>query len=243
MKIGLLIVIPARSGSKGIADKNIKLLGGRPLLEWTVDSIRQAKIDNSLVILSTDSEKYAEIARRIGLTAPFLRPSQYANDSASAIQVAEHALSWFEFEYGYLPEQLMWLQPTSPFRSCASITQAVEMMENRQADSVIGSREIYRNLTSLFDTENGFLKPLNSNHKMHNNRQDIKPLLTPNGAMYLCKTSVLRDKKSFYGERTLPLIMDSIKGLDIDTPSDWAIAEAFIQHGLIATLESERYYG
>lgn len=235
MPIQTLIVIPARSGSKGIADKNIKLLAGKPLLVWTAQAIQRANLSNCLAILSTDSELYAKIGADAGLQVPFIRPAQCSNDDASALAVVDHALQWFEDEYHYLPEQVMWLQPTSPFRSSAIIEQALEMMTSQHADGVIGCKEIHRDLTTLFRSKEGFLTALCNDQAIQTRRQEVEPLLTPNGAMYLCKTSVLQEKKSFYSERTLPLAMDPIMSLDIDTLTDWAMAEAFVQ----AQLDSE----
>ncbi|TRW92994.1 cytidylyltransferase domain-containing protein [Candidatus Methylobacter oryzae] len=227
-----LIIVPARSGSKGIPDKNIKWLGDKPLIAWTARAIRKANPRNSLAILSTDSERYADVGQEAGLHVPFVRPAACSDDTASALAVIDHALQWFEAEYRYLPEQLMWLQPTSPFRSSAIIVQALAMMVQQQADGVIGCKEIHRDLTTLFKTRDGFLTAL-SEQQVQTRRQDVEPLLTPNGAMYLCKTSVLLQKRSFYAERTLPLVMDAIMSLDIDTPTDWAMAEALVAAGLV----------
>ncbi|MGZ4953836.1 MAG: acylneuraminate cytidylyltransferase family protein [Methylobacter sp.] len=232
MPIQTLIIVPARSGSKGIPEKNIKLLGEQPLLAWTAQAIQKANSDNCIAILSTDSERYAKVGREAGLHVPFIRPVECSSDTASALAVVNHALQWFEVEYGYSPEQVMWLQPTSPFRSSAIIGQALAMMAQRQTDGVVGCKEIHRDLTTLFWTQDGFLTAL-SEDRVQTRRQDIEPLLTPNGAMYLCKTSVLQQKQSFYSERTLPLAMDAVMSLDIDTPTDWAMAEALVTAGLI----------
>jgi N-acylneuraminate cytidylyltransferase/CMP-N,N'-diacetyllegionaminic acid synthase len=233
MSIKTLIIIPARSGSKGLPGKNIKLLGGKPLIAWTAQAIQKANLSNCLAILSTDSEQYAKVGRDLGLQVPFIRPIDCSNDQATALAVVEHALQWFESEYQYLPEQVMWLQPTSPFRSSAIIKQALELMKSEQADGVIGCKEIHRDLTTLFNSDNGFLKPLSEAKSIQTRRQEVEPLLTPNGAMYLCKTDVLQDKKSFYAERTVPLAMDAMMSLDIDTLTDWAMAEAFVKAKLV----------
>jgi len=232
MLIKTLIIVPARSGSKGIPDKNIRLLGDKPLLAWTARAIEKADPGNCVAVLSTDSERYADVGREAGLRVPFIRPADCANDTASALAVIDHALQWFEAEYNYVPEQVMWLQPTSPFRSPAIIEQALATMAQRQADGVVGCKEIHRDLTTLFRTREGFLIAL-SEERVQTRRQDVEPLLTPNGAMYLCKTSVLLEKQSFYSERTLPLVMDAIMSLDIDTPIDWAMAEALVNAGLV----------
>jgi len=232
MFIQTLIIVPARSGSKGLPDKNIKVLGDKPLLVWTARAIQKANPGNCVAVLSTDSERYADVSREAGLSVPFIRPVDCSDDTASALAVIDHALQWFLSEYNYLPEQVMWLQPTSPFRSSAIIEQALATMAQRQADGVIGCKEIHRDLTTLFRTRDGFLTAL-SEQRVQTRRQDVEPLLTPNGAMYLCKTSVLREKRSFYSERTLPLVMDAIMSLDIDTPTDWAMAEALVAAGLV----------
>ena len=228
-----LIIVPARSGSKGLPDKNIRLLAGKPLLAWTAEAILQANLPNSLAILSTDSPAYAEIAQQYGLNAPFLRPAACAGDSASALQVVEHALTWFQNTYAYLPEKTMWLQPTSPFRTAATIQQANDMMAEQQVDAVIGCMAIHRDLTTLFNTEGDFLRPLNKHKPTQTSRQQIEPLLTPNGAMYLCKTAHLLENQSFYPEKTVPMLMNALQSLDIDNELDWLMAEAFIKQGLI----------
>jgi N-acylneuraminate cytidylyltransferase/CMP-N,N'-diacetyllegionaminic acid synthase len=231
--IKTFIIVPARSGSKGLADKNIKPLAGKPLLQWTSDAIAQAGAQQSLAILSTDSPVYAELGRANGLLVPFLRPAACADDAATAVQVIEHALTWFQSEHAYLPEQTMWLQPTSPLRPAAIIAQALAMMAECQADAVIGCKEIPRDLTTLFRCEDGYLSALDKNRPTQTSRQQTQPLLTPNGAMYLCKSDYLLAHGSFYPPKTLPLQMNAVQSLDIDTAEDWAMAEAFINYGLV----------
>lgn len=231
-RIQTFIVVPARSGSKGIANKNVKPLAGSPLLSWTASAISEANLPHSLAILSTDSANYAELGEEHGLPAPFLRPSAFANDSASGLQVIEHALAWFHTEYGYRPERIMCLQPTSPLRSPAIISQASDLMSAQQVDAVIGCKEIHRDLTTLFRRDDGFLVPLDKQSPTQTSRQQSKPLLTPNGAMYLCKTDYLLTHRSFYPPKTVALVMNAIESLDIDTDEDWAMAEAFIKQGL-----------
>ncbi|WP_445366948.1 cytidylyltransferase domain-containing protein [Methylomonas sp. BW4-1] len=233
MKIRVLIVVPARSGSKGLMDKNVKLLDGRPLLAWTAESVVRAAVPDSLAILSTDSEHYAVLGRKEGLCVPFLRPSVYSGDSVAAFSVVEHAADWFIAVYGYRPELMMWLQPTSPFRSAAIIREAVAMVSDRQVDAVVGCKEIHRDLTTLFRLESGHMQPLDNQRPTQTSRQQSQPLLTPNGAMYLCKTDYLLEHKSFYPPKTVPLVMNAIQSLDIDTEEDWAIAEAYIKQGLV----------
>ncbi|OQW71589.1 MAG: N-acylneuraminate cytidylyltransferase [Proteobacteria bacterium ST_bin11] len=232
-RIDLLMVVPARGGSKGLPDKNIRFLDHKPLLSWTADAISIAGLPNSLALLSTDSERYAEIGRQYGLSVPFLRPADYATDHASSIQVLEHVLDWFHFQYGYFPSFTMLLQPTSPFREPAIIKQAVDMVRQGRADAVIGCKEIFRDLTTLFRCNDGFLRALDSSKPTQSGRQQSQALLTPNGAMYLCNTDYLLTHRSFYPPRTAPLIMNAVQSLDIDSEEDWLIAESFIKQGLV----------
>ncbi len=231
--LDLLMVVPARSGSKGLPDKNIRPLAGKPLLSWTAQTITDAALPKALAVLSTDSEHYAEIGRGSGLAVPFLRPACHATDAASSLQVVEHALDWFREHYAYLPAWVMLLQPTSPFRSPAILRQAVAVVDGGKADAVIGCKEIQRNLTTLFQMSNGFMQALDKRQPTQASRQQSPPLLTPNGAMYLCRTDFLLMHKSFYPPHTVPLVMNTIQSLDIDTEDDWAIAEAFIKQGLV----------
>lgn len=228
-----LIVIPARSGSKGLPDKNIKLLSGKPLLQWTAEAVAAAAPTRALTLLSTDSPLYAGLGRELGLSVPFLRPADCSGDGASALQVIEHALDWFQRKHAYLPELIMWLQPTSPLRSAHTISTALTMIDDQDCDSVIGCKEIPRDLTTLFQLRDGYLQALDSNRPTQITRQQSQPLLTPNGAMYLCKTELLLSLKSFYPPKTLPLIMNAVQSLDIDTTEDWAMAEAFINTALV----------
>ena len=106
-------------------------------------------------------------------------------------------------------------------------------MLSQQIDAVIGCMAIHRDLTTLFKTEAGFLRPLNKHKPTQTTRQQIEPLLTPNGAMYLCKTAYLLKNQSFYPEKTVPLHMNALQSLDIDNELDWLMAEAFIKQGLV----------
>lgn len=232
-KIETLIIIPARCGSKGLENKNIKPLAGKPLLAWTIECALRADVPGSLTIVSTDSPEYADIARQFGAETPFIRPQSFAEDHSSALDVIEHALTWFEQTSHVLPSRVMWLQPTSPLRSVANITDAVKLLQENRADSVIGCKAIERDLTALFTLQSGYLRALDSKPQTQTRRQDISALLTPNGAMYLARTELLRQRRSFYGDKTLPLLMNALQSIDIDTLLDWQIAEACIKQGLM----------
>jgi len=133
-----------------------------------------------------------------------------------------------------MPRQVMWLQPTSPFRSVDNIRVVMRMLIEKQADSVIACKAIERDLTALFKLNPaGYMQAIDSNKQTQTRRQDIDALLTPNGALYLAQTEMLLRRNSFYGDKTLPLVMNAVQSLDIDNEEDWAIAEAFIKQGLV----------
>ena len=230
----LLIVIPARGGSKGLPRKNALKLGDLPLLGWTAAAVRQAGLDNSQCLLSTDDPELAAIGADVGLDAPFLRPTELATDQAGAVDVALHALQWLGESRGVRAEYLLWLQPTSPFRPPESLVQALQLLqETPTLDAVIGIKPIYRSLGTLFGQDDGGqLEPLARQTEEITRRQDVRPLFTPNGALYLIRSAVLREQRSFFPPRSRGLVMDQIAGLDIDDPTDWAMAEALVAAGL-----------
>lgn len=230
----LLIVIPARGGSKGLPRKNALNLGDLPLLGWTAAAVRQAGLDNSQCLLSTDDPELAAIGTSVGLDAPFLRPTELATDQAGAVDVALHALNWLEQSRGVRAEYLLWLQPTSPFRPPTALAQALQLLhETTTLDAVIGIKPIYRSLGTLFgQADDGQLEPLARQTEEITRRQDVQPLFTPNGALYLIRSAVLQEQRRFFPPRSRGLVMDQIASLDIDDPTDWAMAEALVAAGL-----------
>src|SRR5688572_16813991 len=127
---GVLIVIPARGGWKGLSRKNARQLADLPRLGWTAEVVRAAGLAAALCVWSTDDPEIAAIGRSVGLGAPFLRPAELATDEATAESVAMHALDWVAAERGALPPAVMWLQPTSPFRTPSSLRSAVSMSQD-----------------------------------------------------------------------------------------------------------------
>jgi CMP-N,N'-diacetyllegionaminic acid synthase len=223
----LLIVVPARGGSKGLPRKNIRLLAGKPLIAWTADAIRNARLENAVAVLSTDDEEIAETGRRCGLDVPFIRPAELATDEASAESVALHALDWAKRHAG-VPEAVMLLQPTSPFRPPQAIVEADALLRtHRDSDGVMGVRSIHRTLRTLFRMDAaGRLEALAGDEALRARRQEIEPLYTPNGAMYVVRTAALEGGKGFFPLGCRAMVMDAVASLDVDDEKDWRIAEA-----------------
>jgi len=134
--MNILVVIPARGGSKGVPDKNIRLLSGKPLIAWTIEqAVNSKQIDR--VIVSTDSNKIAEVSREYGAETPFMRPDELANDTASTESAMEHALKWLKFNEDYHPDAIVLLQCTSPVRNTDAIDNAVKQFYKEKADSLL----------------------------------------------------------------------------------------------------------
>lgn len=224
----VLVVIPARGGSKGLPGKNIKPLGGLPLLGWTAEALRRSTLSEARCLLSTDDPAIAAAGRACGLEVPFLRPATLAGDTATSRDVVLHALDWLIAEHGERPEYVLLLQPTSPFRPPSAIDAAWAMLRGEPAPAaVVGVKPVRRSLASLFLADaHGRLKPLANDDSGGLRRQDAPGLLTPNGALYLLCSQTLREGGSFFPPATAALPMDAIASLDIDDATDWAMAEA-----------------
>ncbi len=229
----LLIVIPARGGSKGLSGKNARTLGHYPLLQWTSDAIALSGLENYHCVLSTEDKVIAAIGESIGLDIPFTRPEELATDTATAVDVACHALEWFSHERNFQADYLMLLQPTSPFRSPQVIHQAFTLLREEGTDAVIGTKPIQRNLSTLFYTdEQQNIIPLDEHAEHLTRRQEVRTLYTPNGAMYTIKSDILKTQKTFFPKNSKGIIMDQIQSHDIDDPVDWAIASAYVDANL-----------
>lgn len=230
---GLLAIVPARGGSKGLPGKNARTLGDLPLLGWTVEAVRASKIEHAAFILSTDDAELAAIGRAVGLEVPFLRPAELANDTASALAVVDHALDWFARERQLEFGAVAWLQPTSPFRPPSALAEAVRLIERDDVPAVIGVKDLHRSPSVLYhaDAERR-LTPLSATEPQQERRQNVTSLLTPNGALYVTKTETIRASRTLFPAGTLAIVMDQIASIDIDDATDWAIAEAVIAKGL-----------
>jgi N-acylneuraminate cytidylyltransferase/CMP-N,N'-diacetyllegionaminic acid synthase len=229
----LLVLVPARGGSKGLPRKNARRLGDLSLLGWTVEAVRAAGLSGALW-LSTDDQEIAEIGRAAGLDVPFLRPAELATDAASAVAVALHALDHYAAIRGQAPNTLMLLQPTSPFRRPESLRDAVGLLaSDHTLDAVLGVKPIYRTLATLYHEDDAQrIHPVASEASALTRRQDVRPLLTACGALYLVRCAALRRENTFVPARTRALPMDQLASIDIDDPLDWAIATAVAAAGI-----------
>lgn len=218
----MIAVIPARGGSKGLPGKNIRLMNGKPLIAYAVEEALKAKhIDR--VIISTDDEEIARIAVKYGAELPFMRPAELASDTAMAVDNYIYTIGRLEEESGKSIDSFVVLQPTSPLRIAEDIDGAVELFENKNADSVISYCQEAHPVTwhKFLDEEGRFVDIFDSNIK---NRQDNRVSYYPNGAVYVFRTSMIRERK-YYTSNSYAYIMPRTRSVDIDFIEDFEYAE------------------
>ena len=221
----VLGLVPARGGSKGVPDKNIRRLAGRTLLEYVAAAASASGIVDRTV-LSTDSERVADEGRRAGLEVPFMRPSELARDDTPMLPVVEHALDALE-RAGWTPEIVVLLQPTSPLRQPAHIRRAVEELRASGADSVVTVIELPRHMSPdyVMRIDEGRLVPFLPESGRVTRRQDARPAFVRDGTVYAFRRRALAETGSIYGRDCRPLLLAARESLSIDTPEDWKEAE------------------
>ena len=224
----ILGLIPARGGSKGVPGKNIKLLAGKPLIAYTVEQANAAKGIDKL-ILSTDDESIAKVAKEIGLEVPFMRPIELANDSAKSLDVVVHALDFLE-QKGEVYDAVCLLQVTSPYRPDGSIDEAIELFKKTKPDSLVSVRkvpdEFNPHWTFKIKGDNRLQIATGEKHIIPR-RQELPPAYHRDGAIYITSVSCIREKHSLLGDDIVAFPIDSPKLINIDTMDDWYEAEAF----------------
>lgn len=222
----ILGIIPARGGSKGVPGKNIKLLGELPLLAYTAKSALASK-QLSKVILSTDSPSIAAVAQHYGIEIPFLRPETLATDTASSIAVVQHAVSYLENQ-GEFFDAVCLLQPTSPFRPKGFIDLAIQKFIHDDVDALVSVLPVPHEFNPhwVFEpNEKGLLQIATGEQEIIKRRQDLPPAYFRDGALYITKTSVIKEG-SFYGAKLSYIENNPAFYVNIDTEADWEKATA-----------------
>jgi N-acylneuraminate cytidylyltransferase len=231
-----LALIPARGGSKGIPRKNIRNFAGYPLIAWSIAAAKQAK-SVTRVIVSTDDEEIAAVARLFGAETPFLRPAEFAQDKTTDLPVFVHALKWLDENEGYKPDVVVQLRPTSPIRPRGLVDKAIEiLLAHPDADSVRGVVSAGQNphkmwrltdenspMKNLLDVE-GIDEPYNAP------RQILPPVYWQTGHIDAIRAETILSG-SMSGKNIYPLIIDSVFTVDIDNLQDWARYEHLVATG------------
>jgi len=229
MAFAVLAIVPARGGSKGIPDKNLAPLCGRPLIVYTADAVRHSS-RVTRAIVSTDSPAIADVARACGLEAPFMRPAALAADDTPMLPVLQHALEQVRND-GFHPDAVVVLQPTSPLRRAEHIDGAIALLEQSGADSVVSVVEVPHqfNPVSVLSLEGDRLRPFLGGTTV-TRRQDKPRVFARNGPAVLAVRTGTIDRGSLYGDDCLPFLMQPEDSLDIDSPSDLSLVEYVLSH-------------
>ncbi|MGW1455058.1 acylneuraminate cytidylyltransferase family protein [Salegentibacter agarivorans] len=226
----ILGLISARGGSKGIPGKNIKLLGGKPLLQYTFEAAKNSKLLNK-VILSSDDEAIIEIAKQLELEVPFKRPINLAEDSSSSLEVVQHALDYY-LKQGINFETVCLLQPTTPFRKAGFIDESILKFKDGNFDSLVSVREVPKEYNPhwVFEENHGALKIATGEKEIISRRQDLPKAYHRDGAIYLTKTEVLLNENSLYGKNIGFVDTTAYPYVNIDTQEDWKKAEGILDN-------------
>lgn len=231
----LLAVIPARGGSKGLPEKNIRPFAGLPLIAHSILFARMcSEVDRCIV--STDAPEIAEVARRFGAEVPFMRPSALAQDETPIWPVLQHALAEVEAQEAASYDALLLLDPTSPAREPADISSAVHrLQEQPSADGVIGvSQPDFNPLWHCVVERDGWMADLFEEGEAHERRQEVQPVYRINGSLYLWRTAFVRSARSWRqdGRHLLYEIPES-RAMSIDTVEQFERAEVLVKSGRI----------
>ena len=220
----ILALIPARGGSKGIKDKNIKELHGRPLIAYSIECGLQSKYVDSVVV-TTDSEKIAEISRQYGARVPFMRPAEYALDTSLTVEAVWHALETLK-EMGETYDVLLLLQPTQPLRTIEDVDKAIEVYFEKGENDLISVCPVseHPNLIRAIH-EDGTMHRIFTSTAIR--RQDLPPFYRINGCIYLNNLATF-DKENGMKNYTVPFIMERSHSVDIDDLADFYLAEYYL---------------
>ena len=224
--INPLVVIPARGGSKGVPGKNIKPLGGKPLIYYTLEAAREVFPDEQILV-STDSEEIKTCVEKTGLKVPFLRPAALASDTADTHEVLLHALEFAESQ-GSRPEVLILLQATTPFRTAAHIREALELFDE-ETEMVVSVKETKSNPYYVLREENqeGWL--VKSKEGNFARRQDCPKVYEVNGGIYIMRVSTLKTMPPSQFQKIRKYVMDEVSSHDIDSILDWEVGEVIVK--------------
>ena len=226
----ILCIIPARSGSKGVKNKNVKLLNGRPLISYTINGAMKSNYIDEIIV-TTDSIKIKKIAEKYGLEVPFLRPKKYSTDYSTANDVIMNCLKYFE-KVKKIYQYFIYLQPTSPLRTSEHIDEAFELLFNdKKSENLVAVSEVKKHpIWMKRITNSGYLKNLDNRIKIHPNRQSLEKCFIANGSIYISRIESYKKYKSFYKGPTIPYLMNSNSSIDIDDIDDFKYAEYLLKN-------------
>lgn len=225
----ILAIIPARGGSKGLPEKNIKHLRGRPLIAYTIEQAKTSKYIDEIFV-STDNELIANTAKEFGISVPFLRPAELAKDTSSSMDVVEHVLSHFENRNTFY-DYIVLLEPTSPLRKKDDIDNAIQLaISNESADGIISLGEVHMEHPMIVKkvNKNGNIISYIDEVKKISQRQQADKAYFPYGVIYMIKTEVFKREKSFYTNNIMPYFIERWQNYEVDDIFDFIAIEAIL---------------
>lgn len=241
MKTSCLAIVTARGGSKGVPDKNIRPLAGRPLIDYSIKAGLQCPYITRTVI-STDSPAIRDVAVQCGAEGPFLRPPELATDTARQEDAILHAMDWYE-KQGHHFDLVCLLEPTSPLRTVETLNRGFELLASRpDAEAVFSVTEC--DFSPVFCSPlkpDGFMKDWMDEKYKWLQRQEIPTFYRVAGLVTISRWEAFRRNQSFMHDRTLSLVVDGVEARDIDEPVDFFIVEALAQQGFRHTRELHEY--
>lgn len=225
----ILAIIPARGGSKGILNKNLKIVNNKPLIQYTIDEALKSKYIDKIVV-STDSEEIGRVAKRLGASFPFKRPKELAEDTSKTIDAIVYTIDKLK-EEKLLYDYVLTLQPTQPLRKAFHIDEAIEKVIDAGEDSLISISEV--------DDHPVLMKTINASGYLENllggradaRRQDFSKIYKVDGLIYINKIDDNLNNKTSLNDNKLPYIIDKKYNLDIDEPMDLLILESILKEG------------
>jgi CMP-N,N'-diacetyllegionaminic acid synthase len=220
----ILALIAARGGSKRLPKKNTRLLGDKPLIVWSIDVVKGMP-NICDILVSTDDAEISDICIKEGVSVPWVRPQALATDEATSADVAIHALDWYEANKGEV-DGLLFLQPTSPFRSRHTILRAIELFESNKLIPIVAIFPTPAHPLWSLKIEGDYAVPFFSDNGLNMRSQELRPVYVVTGSVYLISPQQLRKNNSFAATKMQPLLIDSPKeAIDIDTEWDFRMAE------------------
>jgi len=219
----MMAIIPARGGSKGLPRKNLRPLGGIPLIAWTIKAAKESRLID-LVVVTSDDQEILDIAQHFGADHLICRPKFLASDNATTIQVVDHV-----FKLLPTPKTFVLLQPTSPLRGSVVLDQAIDFFIENNALSLVSVTESSESPYWTFLIQNQSLVPVIPTLKMPNLRQQIPKTFVLNGAIYISDTQLFLKIKKFVSEYSLPYVMDKQISIDIDSLEDFEAASIILE--------------
>ena len=225
-KRNILAIIPARSGSKRIKKKNVKILSGKPLISYTIEAAIKSKYLDKIIV-SSDSEEVLNIAKQFN-TETIKRLKILSRDKSKTIDVVFNVIDVLK-KKGYCPDIVVLLQPTSPLRTTYDIDKSIEIFINQKCKSVISVSELKDSLHWSFIEKNKFINPVFGWKYLKHRSQDLPKVYIPNGAIYIFTEKQIKESNSFYSRKILPYIMPEERSIDIDSKIDFMVVELLIK--------------